>query len=993
MGEMTSERWKRVEALYHAAFARPVDERAAFLAEACADDEGLRYEVGSLLNQTGPDGEFLGGAASRMAVPAQVLATHADMTGRTIGGYQLQMLLGVGGMGEVYRARDLKLGRDVAIKILPRAVTRDPDRLARFEREARMLAALNHPNICAIYGLEEADGIKLLVLELVDGETLAHRLQPPSALGPQPSSGLPVTEALGVARQIADALEAAHEKGIVHRDLKPANVTITHDGVVKVLDFGLAKPIGAVGSGLDLAQSPTITTGGGVGEGVILGTAAYMSPEQARGKTVDKRTDIWAFGCVLYEMLTGRIVFAGETVSDTIGKILEREPDWSALPASTPAAIRRLLHRCLIKDPKQRLRDIGDVRIEIDAIDEALPGRDATAASSASVKPRATSWPLVALVVLVSALAAAAWWNMRRSAPSLAVTRFTVVQPEAPPFAGTGHMLAMSPDGSQIAYRSTQQLFLRAMSELEARVARGAEGTNELAFSPDGRLITFSGVDRTLKRIAVAGGTAGTICSVDRAYGISWGRDGILVGQGNQGILRVSPELGSTPVTIVRVQPGELAQSPQELPGGTHVLFTLATGTTRDRWDNAQIVVQSLKTGDRKTLINGGSDARYVPTGHIVYAVSGILYAIAFDVERLEVKGDAVPVLEGVSRSALALTGSANFTVSNNGSLAYIPGPPSASSFQLAVTNRAGAVELLNSPPASYLFPRASPDGMRLAYGIDDGKEANIYTRALSVDGPTRRLTFGGKNRFPVWTSASGRIVFQSDRGGDLALWQATNETGKEERLTTPEPGEAHEAQSWSPASDTLLFSVSKGSDVSLWTYSFKTRKAAPFGEAHSSSFSATDAMFSPDGRWVAYASDEGGKWTIDVQPFPATGAKYQLFAKGTDDPHQPVWSPDGKELFYVPRPGGFESVRIATPFGLQSPQAISWWDVPGSRPFFVGPPRTRRSFDMMPDGRFLGVIFGAGGQTGAGPAPHIQVVLNWFEELKAITARGSAAR
>ncbi len=987
MGDMTSDRWERVEALYHAALATLAVERAAFLAEACSGDEALRREVESLLNETGSDEEFLGGAAHIVVVPPDVIAAHADLTGRTIGGYHVQQLLGVGGMGEVYRARDAKLGRDVAIKILPRSVTRDPDRLARFEREARMLAALNHPNICAIYGLEEADGIRFLVLEFVDGVTLARKLE-------AGGSGLTMSDALAIARQIAEALETAHEKGIVHRDLKPPNVTITHDGVVKVLDFGLAKPIGTDAVGVNPAHSPTITIGVGPNEGVILGTAAYMSPEQARGKAIDKRTDIWAFGCVLYEMLTGRIAFAGDTVSDTIGKILEREPDWSALPASTPAAIRRLLFRCLAKDPKQRLRDIGDVRIEIDAVDETLPGSHASVARPAFARTRAGWLPWVALGVLSSGFAAGAAWNFRRPAPSLVVTRFTIVAPEAPPFAGTGHMLVLSPDGSQIAYRSTQQLFVRTMSELGARAAQGAEGTNELAFSPDGRLVTFSSsVDGTLKRIAVAGGTVGTICSIHRAYGISWGPDGIFVGQGSQGILRVAPEPGSRPVTIVRVQPGELAQSPQELPGGTHVLFTLATGTTRDRWDNALIVVQSLKTGERKTLIKSGSDARYIPTGHLVYAVSGILYAIAFDVERLQVKGDAVPVLEGVSRSALAITGSANFTVSNNGSLAYIPGPPSASSFQLAVTNRTGAVELLSSPPATYLFPRASPDGTRLAYGIDNGKEANIYTRALSVDGGTSRLTFRGNNRFPVWTSQNRRIAFQSDRGGDLALWQATDETGKEERLTTAERGESHEAQSWSPASDTLLFSVSKGSDVSLWTYSFKTRKAAPFGEAHSSSFSATDAEFSPDGRWVAYASDEGGKWTIDVQPFPATDAKYQLFAKGTDDPHHPVWSPDGKELFYVPRPGGLESVRIATPFGLQNSQALSWWAVPGSRPFFVGPPRTRRSFDMMPDGRFLGVILGAGGQTGAGPDPHIQVVLNWFEELKAIIGRGSPAR
>ncbi len=981
MSEMTPDRWKRVEALYHAALARPAGERVSFLAEACPDDEALRRDVESLLNSTGSDDEFLGGAA-RIAAPPDIVAAHADMTGRTIGGYHLQRLLGAGGMGEVYRARDAKLGRDVAIKILPRAVTRDPDRLARFEREARMLAALNHPNICAIYGLEEADGIRFLVLEFVDGETLGKRIEGRRA------EGLGLKDALGIARQIADALEAAHEKGIVHRDLKPANVTITHDGVVKVLDFGLAKPVDTDAVGVDIAHSPTITIDAATGEGVILGTAAYMSPEQARGRTVDKRTDIWAFGCVLYEMLTGRVVFPGDTVSDTIGKILEREPDWSALPASTPAAIRRLLVRCLVKDPKQRLRDIGDVRIEIDAVGEVLPGGGATAAPSAPAKTRATWLSWVAVVSLAAGLGGAAAWNVRRPAPPPNVTRFTIIPPEAPPFAGASHVVALSPDGPQIMYMSTNRAFIRPMSALAATAAQ-ADGMqmSEPVFSPDGRSIVFYALgDQTLKRIAVAGGAATTICPIESPFGMSWSADGIVFGQGSKGVLRVSPD-GGSPETIVRVKDGESAYGPQLLPGGTHVMFTLATGTARDRWDKAQIVAQSLKDAQRKTLIKGGSDARYVPTGHIVYALSGTLYAAAFDAERLEVKGDAVPVLEGVSRSNGGAFGAAHFSVSSNGSLAYIPGPVSASLVQLALTDRNGGVELLNVPPGSYLFPRASPDGTRLVFGTDDGKEAAIYARDLSRQGAMQRLTFGGNNRYPVWTSTSLRVAFQSDREGDLAIWQATDGTGTAERLTRPARGESHEPESWSPASDTLLFSVRKGSNTSLWTYSFKTRHAAPFGGVHSTNLSAASPAFSPDGRWVAYASNESGRTTIYVQPFPATGATYQLVAKGADDPHQPVWSSDGKELFYVPRPGNFESVGIATrPFAFGNPQAVPSPDEQRKTDrglFLLGPPSARRAFDVMRDGRFLGLMLGAGGQTGAGAAPHIQVILNWTEELK----------
>jgi Tol biopolymer transport system component len=437
---MTPERWRRVEELYHAARTRPASERAAFLAEACSDDEALRRNVESLLNEPVSDDGFLD-LPARAAAHLALEVAPATMSGRTLGSYHLQALLGAGGMGEVYRARDTKLARDVAIKILPRAVTSAPDRLARFEREARMLAALNHPNICAIYGLEEADGLRFLILELVDGETLAQKLAKLPVLNSR-VSGLPITETLLLARQIAEALEVAHEKGIIHRDLKPANVTITPDGVVKVLDFGLAKPASTDTPGADPI--------GGTRAGIILGTAAYMSPQQARGQVVDKRADIWAFGCVVYEMLTGRVAFAGETVSDTIGKILEREPDWSALPATTPAVIGRLLRRCLAKDPKQRLRDIGDIRIEIDAIDEALPGvSDATMAPHASATTVARWLPWVALVAFAASVGA---WEARRPSTTaenpLANAQFTRLTD----WEGTEGGAEISPDGKFVAF-------------------------------------------------------------------------------------------------------------------------------------------------------------------------------------------------------------------------------------------------------------------------------------------------------------------------------------------------------------------------------------------------------------------------------------------------------------------------------------------------------------------------------------------------------------
>jgi Tol biopolymer transport system component len=437
---MTPERWKRVEELYHAALVLPSDERSVFLADGCRDDETLRHDVESLLNEA----ESADGLLDAPLRAADLIASEvspADMSGQILGGYRLSALLGAGSMGAVYRARDDKLGRDVAIKILPRDMTSNSDRLARFEREARVLAALNHPNICAIYGLEEADGLRFLILELVDGETLGQKLAALGILHPD-GPGLPIAEALRVARQLAEALEVAHEKGIVHRDLKPANVTITADGIVKVLDFGLAKQVGAEALGRD-PIGPTQ-------EGVILGTAAYMSPQQARGQIVDKRADIWAFGCVVYEMLTGRVAFSGETVSDTIGKILEREPDWSALPAATPLVIQRLLRRCLAKDPKQRLRDIGEVRIEIDAIDEQLAGvSGVTMASPPPVKTGATWLPWVALVAIGAGVGL---WESRRPATMpadpLADARFTRLTD----WEGTEGGAEISPDGKFVAF-------------------------------------------------------------------------------------------------------------------------------------------------------------------------------------------------------------------------------------------------------------------------------------------------------------------------------------------------------------------------------------------------------------------------------------------------------------------------------------------------------------------------------------------------------------
>jgi Tol biopolymer transport system component len=583
----------------------------------------------------------------------------------------------------------------------------------------------------------------------------------------------------------------------------------------------------------------------------------------------------------------------------------------------------------------------------------------------------------------------AAWYVSVTPSTPLAVTRFTFTLPEGQtlPQPVWRPVIALSPDGAQVVYGVNAQpntrLYRRSMSELDVHAIQGTEGyqlVTDPVFSPDGQSVAFyAAADRTLKRIAVTGGVAVTMCPAEPPYGVSWGPDGIVFGQGSKGIMRVSPN-GGTPDVLVTVSEDEEAHGPQLLPGGHHVLFTLATGTGLDRWDKARVVVQSLTSGERTTLIEGGSDARYVPTGHLVYALGGSVFAIAFDVRRLATTGGPVPVVEGVLRAAGRQNGAAHFTFSSAGSLIYIPGPAPRvwQVGQLVLTDRKGAVEPLKLPPGSYGGPRASPDGRRIALEIDDGKEAIIYAYDLSGASAMRRLTFGGNNRFPIWTADGTRVAFQSDREGDLAIfWQAADGTGTAERLTSPGRGESHAPESWSPVANLLLFSVTKGSDVSLWTFSLQDRKATPFGEVHSSI--PPGAVFSPDGRWVAYTTVDGHTTSIYVQPFPATGARYQLLAKESSFSHKATWSPDGKGLFYVPRFGGFEVVSVTTQPTFAFGNAVA---VP--RPFDPGPPSSRTLYDLTRDGRFVGIIRAGQTASGSPPARSIQVVLNWFEELRA---------
>ena len=889
--------------------------------------------------------------------------------GTRLGPYEIVSALGAGGMGEVYRARDTRLDRSVAIKVLAASLAGDAEFRDRFEREARAISALNHPNVCTLHDV--APGY--LVMELVEGESLEELI---ARTGP-----VPVKDALRSARQIADALEAAHDRGIVHRDLKPANVRITSSGQVKVLDFGLAKVLGQGAS-----AAPTVAgtmTGRGTAAGVVMGTAAYMSPEQARGMAVDRRTDVWAFGCVLYELLTGRRTFAGATISDSIASVLTKDPEWTKLPPDTPASVLRLLRRALDKDPARRLRDIADARLDLDDAPEA--GGPAVPVAGGGRSWPARLLPALGFALLASAVTGAAVWRMRPAAAPGRTSRFSLSLAPLRFSATQRTVVALSPDGRTLAFSAgpPTALYLRSMDALEPRPLKGTEGGRAPigpVFSPDGQSIAYwSNEDQTLKRISVAGGAPLTLCATELPSGLTWSSDGIVFAN-TDGIYRIAPE-GGQPELLIKMPGGETAFGPRLLPDGRTLLFTAADASGgAERWDAGQIILQTVGGSERRTIINGGTDARYVSSGHIIFARGGIVYAVPFDEKTLTVTGREVPVVEGVMRGTGTYgSGTINLTVSNDGTLAYLPGPlaPVATTSSLALFDLNGGTQPLAIAAGSYQTPRVSPDGRRIAFITDDGRDVNLWVFDLKSDRAAQRLTFAGRNRSVAWTSDSRRVAYRSDRDGSMGIfWQAADGSGTAEALTRPEKGTIDIPLSFSPDGAWLLFDRVVAGRATLQTLSLRDRRIARFGTVESSN--RTGGIFSPDGKWVAYAVREPGRSNqLFVEPFPATGAKY-LASISTEDAHHPVWSPDGKALYYTPGPGN-RATRVPVTF---TPTPAFGTASTFERPFTNLASSSDRGYDMMPDGRhFLSV---SDPLLAEGTLRSLTVVINWFEELKA---------
>jgi len=963
---MNNERWRLIERTYDAALEREGQARSAFLNEACANDEELRSEVEALINQDRQDSSFIEAPALEIAARAMAddllspdfsKMSKGPSALQQIGPYTVLALLGKGGMGAVYRARDSKLKRDVAIKVLPDGFSQDPERVSRFQREAEVLASLNHPHIAAIYDLAQFGELRFLVLELVEGETLDDRL----SRGP-----VPIEEALRIGMQITEALEAAHEKGIIHRDLKPANIKITPQSDVKVLDFGLAKVVDAEGAGSsNVPTKTTMTT-----LGVVLGTAAYMSPEQVRGENADKSSDVWAFGCVLYQLLTGCPVFNGESVGEILGEVLKTEPEWRRLPAETPDGIRRLLRRCLRKQKNNRFRDIRDARLEIEDVINAPKQSEPVEQVFRGRWQRPASALGLALVMLIAAVSGV---RTLRTLPGEPERRFEISMPSTrDAMRDESALAAISPDGLKIVFAATvagqSQLWLRSLDSVSARPLAGTERAEMPFWSPDSRSVGFF-ADAELKKVDLDGGSLQTLAHAEAGAGGAWNRAGTIIFSANPGrpILQIPVQhilaKRAEPTAVTPFEaPQQASQSfPQFLPDSRHFLYFVTGGP-----ETSGVYVGQIDGLTAHRLVDADAPAVYTSTGHLLFMRKGTLLAQAFDADRLELSGNTSPVAEHLGPWA-ALSASAA------GPIVY-RGPPSGGGQQQLVW-----FDRFGNETAKVVYPNTgglgaslSRDGRAISmFKYTDGN-MDIWSFEIERRVWNRITSDSGDDIFPVWSPNGHSIVFGSNRpvggkGGIQNLYRKLvgGAPGSEELLL--ESPQIKFATDWSPDGRFLLYdSVDQkngGSDI--WAFPLE-ESGKPFEVVHTI-FQEQAGQFSPDGKWIAYQSDKEGRFQIYVQAFPGPADSVLV---STDGGTQVRWNPNGKELFYVAPDGRLMTVpiRIASNGQTVLPSSATALFATNLRPY------KRQEYMVSSDSRSF-VMNSVSEPTGASP---VTVILNW---------------